>query len=284
MKGYSHAVSGAALWTLVAAPPITIPQISPDIPVIPLAPGWLEVSPTTYALGLMLSSGAALLLDSDHHSGTIAYSLPKIGPIPSPTMIMCRVIAKISGGHRHGTHSILGILAFTALAFLAGYLVVDINGTKVALGSGLFAFFLTAFTMKVFRVGKKNAWIERWSLSLAFAAAVTWWFPNEWNVLPLIVFIGCFAHAVGDMLTVGGVPWFYPWTPDSPKFIRKIPVLRKMWQKNGWFSIPILGKTDSIDDDGNPTREKALTFLLSMYIIVVGIITSIVYLGLMKQG
>lgn len=278
MKGYSHAITGAAIWTLAAAPALTLANIVPSAPAIPLTPGILEVSPMTYGLGLMLCSGAALLPDIDHHNGTIAHSLPRVGFIPSPTQILCSFIGKISGGHRHGTHSILGIIVFTVLAILAGMWTMNIGGVDVAIGSGVFALFLTAFTLKVFGVGKSKSWFERWFISLAFAAAITWWFPNEWNVLPVAVALGCLAHIIGDMLTVGGVPWFYPWTPNSPKWVRRTPILSRMWQKNGWFAFPILGKTDSRDTKG-VTREKTLSFVLSIYIVLVGTLTSFAYIA-----
>lgn len=281
MKGYSHAITGAAAWTVVASPEILLSDLGEPFGVslwdIPLAFGLLEVSPMTYALGLILTAGAALLPDIDHHNGTIAWSLPKVGFIPSPTKAMCRFVGKISGGHRHGTHSILGILVFILLSFLAGLWTLDIQGTEIAIGSGIFALFLTAFTLKVFHIGKSNAWALRWIISILFAAAITWWFPNEWNVLPIMVGIGCLAHCLGDMLTVGGVPWLWPLKPSSPKAIRNIPVLNKMWQKNGWFAFPILGTTDSSDDGWS--REKVLTVVLSTYILVIGIITTFAYLS-----
>lgn len=283
MKGYSHALSGAALWTAVAAPSVNLQDFTAkDVWNIPLTSSLLNVSPSTYGLGLMLSAGAALLCDIDHHNGTIAHSLPSIGPIPSPTAILCRFVGKISGGHRHGTHSILGIIAFTVLAFLAGLVNIPIKGHDVAIGSGIFALFLTAFTLKVFKVGKSDDWLLRWVGSLGFAGLITWFFPSEWTILPVVVALGCLAHILGDMLTVGGVPWLYPWTPDSPKWWRKIPVLNRMWQNNGWFAFPILGKTDSGQEKG-PTREKLLGFLLSAYIVSMGMMTTFVYAGIDNQ-
>lgn len=280
MKGYSHAITGAALWTVVAAPKLYLDDLAPHLWHMPLTPGWLEVKPMTYALGLMMCAGAALLPDADHHNGTIAHSLPRVGPIPSPTKALCALIGKISGGHRHGTHSILGIIAFTLIAWLAGLVKVPIFGTEVAIGAGIFAFLLTAFTLKVFKVGKSKAWFERWTISLLFAAVITWWLPNEWNALPFMVALGCLAHMLGDMLTVGGVPWFYPWTPDSPKWVRRTPILRRMWQSNGWFSIPILGKTDSTMDTNALTRENVMCFILTFYIMAVGTMTGFVYIAM----
>lgn len=268
MRGYSHAITGAAAWALVATPEVRLSDFF-DISGfwdIPLTTGLLEVETVTYGLGFVLSAGAVLLSDSDHHNGSIAHSLPKVGPIPSPTQALCRVIGKISGGHRHGTHSFVGIAVFTLLAFLAGLIVVPIgNHNEVAVGSGVFAFLLTAFALKVFHVGGSSSWVLRWSLSLLMAGAITWWMPQEWNVLPVIVFIGCLTHCIGDSLTVGGCPWLWPWKPKPPKAIEKTPVLRKVWQSNGWFAFPILGKTDS--SGGEMSREGILASVLTLYIM-----------------
>src|SRR6266508_3347748 len=87
MMARSHALLGAAGW-LAAAPVVSDAVHRPlDLPTLACA-------------------GAALLPDLDHHDGLIANSL---GP---PTRLLARVVARISGGHRHATHSLLfGLLA-----------------------------------------------------------------------------------------------------------------------------------------------------------------------------
>lgn len=279
MKGYSHAITGAAAWTLVAAPDLPLREINPQWWDVPLSLGLVETTPLGYALGLVLASGAALAPDSDHHNGTIAHSLPKFLFLPSPTQVLCRAIGKVSGGHRHGTHSILGIIIFTVLAYLAGLWTVNIAGQDLSIGAGLVALFLTAFALKVFKVGGSKDWFTRWFLSLVMAGAITWYFPNEWNILPIIVGLGCLAHCLGDMLTVGGVPWLYPLNPKPPKFVQKNPVLKRFWQRNGWFAFPILGKTDS-GDEPSLTREKVLSFVLTVYIIAIGALAGYYFIGL----
>lgn len=282
MKGYSHALSGAAAWTIVATPSIAVPlsSIHDKLPDVPITTGLLDVSPLTYALGLVLTSGAALLPDCDHHNGTIAHSLPKVGFIPSPTQALCAGVGKISGGHRHGTHSILGILIFMLIALLAGRAIFPINGEDYTIGAGLYAFLLTAFCLTVFKVGDKKAWFFRWVSSALIALAITVYFPDEWALLPIIVGLGAFAHCVGDSLTVGGVPWLYPFKPKTPKML-KDTVFAKFWQNNGWFAFPILGKTDSGTEKG-PTREKTLCFVMSVYIFAGAVIAGLSYLSLLS--
>lgn len=279
MRGYSHALSGAVAWTVVATPTTPLVPLSlvhESLPDFSLGLGLVEVDPIAYALGLVLTSGAALLPDIDHHNGTIAHSLPKVGFIPSPTQILCRFIGKISGGHRHGTHSILGIAIFILLAFLLGRVRIPIAGQEYAFGAALLAFLLTAFAFAVFKIGAKKAWLFRWIAAAAVAAAITFYFPDQWALLPIIVGLGAFVHCLGDMLTVGGVPWLYPLTPKTPKAL-KDTFFERFWQNNGYFAFPILGTTDSGQEKGI-TREGVLGGLMTVYISACIVIASIHYI------
>jgi len=58
-------------------------------------------------IGALVTAGAALLPDVDQPSSTIANSGGMI------TRSVAAVAGTLSGGHRHGTHSILAIAAFT---------------------------------------------------------------------------------------------------------------------------------------------------------------------------
>src|SRR6266545_1864406 len=92
MMARSHALLGAAGW-LAAAPVASDAVHQPiDLP--------------TLAASTLVCAGAALLPDLDHHDGLIANSL---GP---PTRLLARGVSRVSGGHRHVTHSLLfGLLA-----------------------------------------------------------------------------------------------------------------------------------------------------------------------------
>lgn len=256
MKGYSHALSGMLGWGFIATPSMMM-QVGPlDIPT-----NWqlVSVTPAVYALGMIISPGMALLPDSDHHSGTIAHSLPGLGPIPSPTAVLCRIVGKISGGHRHGTHSIIGTILMVALVALLTRFTYSISGHEIALGSGILTLFLVAFGLNALRVniGKGSQKLNRWVFSLFVAGMVTWFFPEHLEALPLLALVGILAHLIGDSLTVGGVPWFYPLKPKPPEWVKDKPIIGRMWQSNGWFALPILGKTES-------RREEVFAVLMSV--------------------
>lgn len=58
--------------------------------------------------------------------------------------------------------------------------------------------------------------------------------------------VGVVVHLLGDMLTVGGVPLLWPWIPKPPKSVQATPVLSRIWLRNGYVALPVLGKTGSV--------------------------------------
>jgi len=253
MMGHSHALSGAAAWLAIgAATPISanVLGIEGAVPVV---------------LGAAVASGAALLPDLDHHSATATRALPPV------TNVISKVVETFSGGHRHGTHSIVGIAAATALAYLASLwtwtipadfgglpLLGDIwgwvaPGTSIQLGAALYALLLCGLGLTTMKLmpGKKLAWVAAivGGLMVSVAApADRWW-------LPVAVGVGCLAHVIGDSMTTGGVPWLWPWIPKP-----KIPT--PLWQKNGYMGVPVLGATGG-------AREALFEVALGVYTVAV---------------
>src|SRR5882724_1024029 len=68
------------------------------------------------------TAGFALLVDLDSCGSSSARSLGFISGAVS------HVVRRVSGGHRHATHSLIGIAAFTGLALLACYFRHDYAG------------------------------------------------------------------------------------------------------------------------------------------------------------
>src|SRR6202012_4589929 len=94
MLGRDHALSGAVAFAGLA-------------PV-------LHVRMSYLAAGVVLTAGAGVLPDIDHPDSTISRSFGFL------TERFSWLGNKLAGVHRHGTHSLLGIIAFTAAAYGAG--------------------------------------------------------------------------------------------------------------------------------------------------------------------
>lgn len=72
MMGYGHAAMGAAGFLALTSSSSLALGIAPQpLPVV--------------AAGALLTAGAALLPDLDHHDGTIAKSVPAVGSLGSPS-------------------------------------------------------------------------------------------------------------------------------------------------------------------------------------------------------
>lgn len=257
MKGSHHALCGAAAWVAVAS-------------TAPFTLGLYPVSPLGVVTGALVCAGAALAPDADHHDATIAHSLPPV------SQWVCDMVGKMSGGHRNGTHSLLGIAAFTGLAWAAGKvtLVTEALG-DLAVGAGLLSLLLVAFAAQALRLTRRR--LDSWSLALALAGFVTVAAPTEWDWLPVAVGMGAAVHIAGDMLTDGGVPLLWPWEPRPPRWWRSSPVLNDVWSRGGNFALPLLGNTGS-------WRERMLVAPLTLYAaygvggaVLVGSLTALGY-------
>ncbi len=110
MLGRDHALSGAVAFAALAPP--------------------LHVTVAHLAAGVVLTAGAGVLPDIDHPDSTISRSFGFL------TEWFAWVVDRISGGHRHGTHSLLGIAVFTAGAYGAG--LYQLSEPKAAAGHLVF--------------------------------------------------------------------------------------------------------------------------------------------------
>lgn len=165
-----------------------------------LAAGSLVLHERTGPLLLLagLTAAYALAPDLDHCGTTEARSFGFV------TEIFAWCVEKISGGHRHGTHSLLGIAAFTGAAWLA-CLFRHTAGGRVALFIILAAGFASA--LDALRIGGHVGNL----LALAGAAVMCW---NGYGLVlvPLAAALGTVTHLAGDSLTRCGVPLLWPTT------------------------------------------------------------------------
>jgi membrane-bound metal-dependent hydrolase YbcI (DUF457 family) len=88
--------------------------------------GW-HLDPAHLAVGAAVTAGAAVLPDIDHPDASCADSFGFV------TKGFAWLIGRVSGGHRHGTHSLVGVAAFTGAAWAARHYLYTPAG-KIGLG------------------------------------------------------------------------------------------------------------------------------------------------------
>ena len=111
MLGRDHALSGAVVFAALAPT--------------------LHVTEAHLAAGVALCAGAGVLPDIDHQDTTISSSFGFL------TEWFSWLVDRLSGGHRHGTHSLVGIAVFTAGAYGAG--LFQLSEPKAAVGHPVFS-------------------------------------------------------------------------------------------------------------------------------------------------
>lgn len=219
MLGRSHTISGLAAASIC----LTLnPQPVPTI-----------IATTA------LVAGAAIAPDLDHSGATISRSLPPL------TKVVSHGVNIISGGHRKGTHSVVGWLILGVLAYFASLwhvtipeidsAVLTIHETTLNMGAGLLIGFMAGIALTALHLdpGGVPGWFVAAGMAImGFLVAMN----------PLIIAVcmagGAAVHSVaGDMLTTEGVPLLYPFITTN-------------------LRVPILGDTGS-------TREKAYVISLT---------------------
>lgn len=188
MMGRTHALTG-----LVAGLALT-----------QLDPGLTAFDTITVAA---VTAGAALFPDLDHPQSIAANAA---GPI---TRIPAAAITTVSGGHRHGTHSIIGIVAVGALT---GLVTVAASTAAGAVVLGLWVAFLAALgsaavmgRSRAGMIGHLTAFLLIGGLA-ASSAALT---PPPPILLILATMTGAATHIAGDLLTDEGCPLLWPAPP-----------------------------------------------------------------------
>nr|WP_131786455.1 metal-dependent hydrolase [Protofrankia symbiont of Coriaria ruscifolia] len=200
--GRTHVLSGAVVW-LAAAPALSQEQWLGS-------QQWLgshtaSLSAAQLAAGAVVSAGAALLPDIDHPDGRIANTF---GPV---THTMCRWIGRVSGGHRHATHSILFALVMGAgMGLLAVHAVyVWWFALFVLVGFGL-----RGLGLDFERHGPWSSIVD----CVVAGLAVFLMHGLDMSFAGYAVALGCLAHLAGDCLTPRGCPLLWPvgWRMEIP--------------------------------------------------------------------
>ena len=177
MLGHSHALSGA---------------------VTGIATGIFLHLPVPQVAALAgFTAGMALLPDLDKCGSSPARCLGFLSEA------IAWVAGRISGGHRHATHSVLGVAVFTALAWASCQFRHDWAGKA---GLALLLTLSAAAALEALRIARGHA-----ADFIAIAiAAVEVWSGFGLRLIPLAVLIGCSTHIAGDMLTDSGCMLSFP--------------------------------------------------------------------------
>ena len=197
--GHTHALSGAVTGTAAGEFILHLPPLQ------------------TAALA-GFTAAFATLPDLDQCGSSVARSLGFLSEG------FAWIVHKISGGHRHATHSILGVAVFTALAWLccafrhtpAGHWALALL-LALAFAAGLRALRLGGHLGDLLALGAAFAvgW-EGWSLALIPAACA----------------LGCLTHIAGDMLTVQGCPLAWPVSTRHFGLPRPVGFTTGTWREN----------------------------------------------------
>ena len=192
MLGHDHALSGALAFTAVA----------------PL----LHVTGVHLAVGMVLAAGAGVLPDLDEPGSTIARTFGFL------TGAFAWIVHKVSGGHRKGTHSLLGVAIMAVGALAAGRWQADAQANDAhpelwwhLVPAGLILALLFSAGFRALHIGGHHGD----AAGIALAALTIWkgWdLVTSWNVpvLAVCVTLGMLAHLAGDMCTHDGCPLLYP--------------------------------------------------------------------------
>lgn len=241
MLGVHHAGTSAAAWVALTAPAALVPSF--EVWALP---------PHAIVAGAIVTAGAGLLPDADHHSATISYSMPG-------GKLLASAIGAAAGGHRHGTHApiVLALMAFAAWWLIGPSGWVDTTyGSTYVLTCGIASVALIAFAVKVLKIVR--GWPFSWLAGLIVSGVISFTMPDVWAWFPLMVVVGCVAHCLGDFLTTGGLPFTWPFKVKPPKAWSATPLLNRVWTRGGYVAFPILGNTGS-------WREQALAVPLTLY-------------------
>jgi membrane-bound metal-dependent hydrolase YbcI (DUF457 family) len=177
MLGHSHALSGA---------------------VTGIATGILLHLPVPQVAAMAgFTAGMALLPDLDKCGSSPARCLGWLSEA------IAWAAGRISGGHRHATHSVLGVAIFTGLAWASCQFRHDWAGKA---GLALLRTLSAAAALEALHIARGHAA----DLIAIGVAAGEVWFGFGLRLIPLAVLIGCSTHIAGDMLTDSGCMLGFP--------------------------------------------------------------------------
>lgn len=178
MMGRTHALSGSTAFAALAF----------AAPMVGVHAHWGAIS-----AGLLSTAGAALLPDLDHPDATCAHVFGFV------SKALARFVHRVSGGHRHATHSFAFMAAMPLLTWAGDVML----GNWFALS---LMFVLFAFGLRALHLARGLAPALAFALTLVVASTML----RDFGWLPYSVGVGIAAHLAGDCLTKEGCPLLWP--------------------------------------------------------------------------
>ena len=262
MMGPSHAACGAAAWVALTGT-YTVHLADTSLPV---GLGLMPVGDPGVITGALICAGAALLPDMDHPGGTVARSLPPL------STWLARGVSRVCGGHRHGTHSLVGLLVVVGLALLSQRASVPVgdalrwnaagDATGVAGDGGLpggadivggaaaslpgqvwplaavLSVLLIACAVKVLAFVPDRLSHANWVVGIVLGAFVATHPPENPRWFVVAVGLGWAVHMLGDLLTTQGIHLLWPLRPP-------LPLPTAFYRRRAFVRFPVLGNAGS---------------------------------------
>jgi membrane-bound metal-dependent hydrolase YbcI (DUF457 family) len=158
----------------------------------------------TAITGTLICAGAALLPDIDHNRSTVSSTY---GPI---TKLFSWIVNSLTGGHRRGTHSIVGIGVIWLVAE-RGVIHRDDPWGQVTLCIMMILCFAG-----VIRLLKIPGWLDDVApIPIVIGLVCLTDLPME--IVPPAILIGCAVHVLGDVVTKSGCPLYWPVSKKNVK-------------------------------------------------------------------
>jgi membrane-bound metal-dependent hydrolase YbcI (DUF457 family) len=178
------------------------------------------------AIGAAMATGAAVLPDIDHPDASVARCFGFI------TEAFAWLIEHISGGHRHGTHSLVGVAAFTGGAYAAEHYRYTLAGK---IGLGLLLVLVLASGLRALKIGGHFGDL----IAIAIAAGM---FYTGFGIsqVPWAIAIGTATHLVGDMLTNEGIPLAWPVSRFHVRLLPEPFAFTTGTRPERWVVAPVL--------------------------------------------
>ena len=185
-----------------------------------------HLNPAHVAVAAAVTAGAAVLPDIDHPDATCARDFGFV------TRAFAWLIEHVSGGHRHGTHSLVGIAAFTGAAYAAEHYRQSLGGK---IGLGLLLVLVLASALRALKLGGHFA-----DLIAIGGAAAMLYYGYDVTLVPWAIAAGTAVHLAGDMLTNEGIPIAWPLSRYHVRLLPEPLAFTTGTRPERWVVAPML--------------------------------------------